>query len=124
MGVDAPHPYGGVYKNCRPNSHAGWTLLRNSAGKFLYRHEPVGLVHRWVLADRVATQSKPDLDSGFYVLAAQGPLPIGEHAWKSLSFKEQAITTALLVRLPPPTHLGWRSRWLLRRTRMRTSNRR
>ena len=103
MGVDAPHPYGGVYKNCRPESHAGWTLLRNSAGKFLYRHEPVGLVDRWVLADRVATSSTPDLHSGFYVLAPQGPLPIGESTWKSSSFEEQAITTDLLVRLLPPS---------------------
>ena len=114
MSVEAPYPYGGVYENRRHETHGGWPVFRSkyllaggkylsAGGKFLYRHEPVGLVDRWVLADRVVTSSTPDLHSGFYVLAPQGPLPIGESAWKSSSFEEQAITTAVLVRCTPPT---------------------
>ena len=69
-----PEPaYDGVYRH--DSTHEGWPVLKNDKGMYCYRYTPKD---QWMVDDRFT----PDDDlCAAYVVAKEGPLPVGAHTW-------------------------------------------
>ena len=72
------HPwetYNGVYT--RHSSHKGWPVLQNEHGRYCYRHAPSDewFLHCYLTPDEGTSCSA-------YIMAKEGPLPVGEHEWR------------------------------------------
>ena len=56
--------------------HDGWPVLKNAGGRYCYRNR----VHdAWFLYSKFAPDS---LTCAAYIVAEDGPLPVGAHTWK------------------------------------------
>ena len=68
-------PYNGVYTH--DSTHEGWPVLKNANDKYCYRYAPKD---RWLLSSHFTS----DKDKcAAYIVATEGPLPVGAHTWKS-----------------------------------------
>eukprot|EP01046_Picozoa_sp_COSAG06_P044037 COSAG06_NODE_5868_length_3236_cov_24.093720_2_plen_98_part_00 len=89
--------YNGAYR--KVSEHKGWPVLRNGAGMFCYRYEPLD---RWFLRD----EHTPDKNTGnSYIVSAEGPLPIGAQTWQvgpstlgTTGWEGRTFTVTVLVR--------------------------
>eukprot|EP01046_Picozoa_sp_COSAG06_P002098 COSAG06_NODE_71_length_25945_cov_9.124468_29_plen_152_part_00 len=77
------------------SEHKGWPVLRNGAGMFCYRYEPLD---EWLLRD----QHTPDSDTCLsWIASAEGPLPIGAQTWQCYvdgKFVGRSLSVTVLVR--------------------------
>ena len=66
--------FNGAYR--KVSEHKGWPVLRNGAGRFCYRYEPLD---KWHLSG----EHSPDSSDNFSnIVSAEGPLPIGAQTWQ------------------------------------------
>ena len=86
-----PSPsFNGLYTH--DSTHEGWPVLKNTSGMYCYRHTPKD---RWLLSN----EFKPD--SGIntaYIVAKEGPLPVGAHTWRvavGCEWVDRTLTVAL-----------------------------
>ena len=90
------HPlpaFNGAYR--KVSEHKGWPVLRNGAGRFCYRYEPLD---QWLLCN----EHTPDSDSrNSYIVSVEGPLPIGAQTWQCYIDKKwlkSSLSVTVLVR--------------------------
>ena len=87
------------------STHEGWPVLKNANGMYCYRYMPTD---QWLINNKFTP------DEGYctaYIVAKEGPLPVGAHTWQVYDGKEWVdgtLTVGLLVRppLPSPSRLG------------------
>ena len=90
------HPlpaYNGAYR--KVSEHKGWPVLRNGAGMFCYRYEPVD---KWDLSPEHTPDSH--LCKSF-IASAEGPLPIGAQTWQCTvdgKWVDRRLSATVLVR--------------------------
>eukprot|EP01045_Picozoa_sp_COSAG04_P039527 COSAG04_NODE_11128_length_729_cov_0.696825_1_plen_223_part_01 len=70
-----PKPdHNGVYR--LHSEHEGWPVLKNAKGRYCYR---CVATDKWFLRG----EFKPDENSAVaYIVATEGPLPVGAHTWR------------------------------------------
>ena len=75
--------------------HNGWPVLKSTGGKYCYRH---GVKDWWILNSEhhVARTTVPA-----HIVAPDGLLPVGAHAWTVWVASNSTLTVALLVRSRP-----------------------
>ena len=98
------HPtsaYNGAYR--KVSEHKGWPVLRNGAGMFCYRSEPLD---RWFLN----TENAPDSGNAIsHIASAEGPLPIGAQTWQCYvggKWVDGSLSVTVLVRPFPSLTLS------------------
>ena len=75
--------------------YKGWPVLKSTGGKYCYRH---GFKDWWVL------NSEHHVDKDNYpahIVAPDGLLPVGAHAWTVWVASNSTLTIELLVRSRP-----------------------
>ena len=70
-----PHPvFNGLYTH--DSTHEGWPVLKNARGYYCYRYTPKD---KWYLGNKF-TPDKTACHA--YIVAKEGPLPVGAHTWR------------------------------------------
>ena len=88
-----PSPaHNGLYTH--DSTHEGWPVLKNASGRYCYRYTPGD---RWHLA----SEHRPDSDlRNASIVAEEGPLPIGAHAWQVVVDNDWEDRTLAVTLLP------------------------
>ena len=92
------HPtaaYNGLYTH--DSTYEGWPVLRNASGSYCYHYAPLD---KWFL-NNTFTPAEPNCMAS--IVAKEGPLPVGDHAWDVYcgGWAEGTLTVVLLVRPLP-----------------------
>eukprot|EP01046_Picozoa_sp_COSAG06_P050747 COSAG06_NODE_8112_length_2270_cov_15.704744_1_plen_136_part_10 len=90
------HPdanFNGAYR--KVSEHKGWPVLRNGAGMFCYRYEPL---NKWFLRAKHLPDSDGCTSS---IVSAEGPLPSGAQTWQGWvdrKWVDRSLSVTVLVR--------------------------